>query len=58
MTLFRSAAAEGVERTWVETKKLSELARRREATRRLAVYHDDYQEYVTAALRRVFHPDV
>ena len=58
MTLFRSAAAEGVEKTWVEAKRLSELARRREATRRLAVYHDDYREYVTAALRRVFHPDV
>ena len=58
MTLFRSAAAEDVEKTWVEAKRLSELARRREATRRLAVYHDDYREYVTAQLRRVFHPDV
>lgn len=58
MTLFRSVAAEAVDKTWIQAKGLSELARQGEATKRLAIYHDDYQDYVTKRLKAVFHEEV
>ena len=58
MTLFRSIAGAEVDKTWIQAKSLSELSRRAEASRRLAVYHHDFQDYVTRRLEAVFHPEV